>query len=93
MYGKAGSTDGNKLTVAIVATGKKIEKIKINFDSANDGACAKIFAADGTEIKANADGTYTINATSFYIVDDNTGKTSNTQVRFQSIKIYTKDAE
>ena len=90
MYATNSTTDGNKLTVTI-ASGKKIDKIKIAFDSASYGKTAKILDKDGKEIKANADGSYTINGSSFTIYNDNSGVTSNSQVRFQSIKIYTSE--
>ena len=89
LYGSAGKATGNKLTFTMKTAGKKITTIKIEFSSASYGTAAKILDGDGNVVTANADGSYTINSTSFTIVNDNTGMASNTQVRFKSIKIYT----
>lgn len=75
MYGANGV--GNEISVTCTGT---ISKILITF-TASEGA--KIMVGD-SEVTANDDGTYTINANSFKIVNVNSG---STQVKFTSIDI------
>ena len=84
MYGVKQTANGNKLTVT-VASGYRIKSVTIEFDSAAYAECAAVFA--GETAVTGTDGAYTINDSAFSILDDNTTKTSNTQVRFQSIEI------
>ncbi len=93
MYATKNSTKGNKLTITLLNTGKKIERIKFTLASSDSISTLKVLDKNGNEITANADGSYTINDSEFTLFNDNSAKTSNTQVRFQTIKIYTKDAE
>ena len=93
MYGTNGKANGNKFTFTLNTAGKIFGKIKIAFDEGYSST-AKIIV-NGEVVTANADGTYTINSSSFSIVNDNSGVTgtSNVQVRFQNIKFYTVDAQ
>lgn len=75
LYGADGV--GNEISVTCTGT---ISKILITF-TASEGA--KIMVGD-SEVTANDDGTYTINANSFKIVNVNSG---STQVKFTSIDI------
>ena len=88
MYATTNSTNGNKLTVT-VSSNYTINKIV--FDSTEYpyySSTSKILDKNGNEISKNDDGSYTIDGSSFTIYNDNSGVTSNTQVRFQSITIY-----
>ena len=84
MYGLKQTANGNKITVR-AASGYNIKSIKVEFDSDSYAECAAIFAG-ATQVTGEA-GAYTIDNSEFTILDDNTTKTSNTQVRFQSIEI------
>lgn len=89
MYGLKQTANGNSFTVT-AASGYNIKTIKITFDSDSYAECAVIKAGD-TAVTA-ADGVYTINGSAFTVLDDNTSKTSNTQVRFQEIEIVYEEA-
>ena len=84
MYGLKQTANGNKITVR-AASGYNIKSIKVEFDSESYAECAAIFAG-ATQVTGEA-GAYTIDNSEFSILDDNTTKSSNTQVRFQSIEI------
>lgn len=85
LYGKSGKANGNSLTFT-TETGYKIDWVLIQFDSESDGACAVVKAGD--TVLTAADGVYTVNGTTFTLIDDNSNVTKNTQVRFQRIVIH-----
>lgn len=85
LYGSKGKANGNSLTFT-TETGYKIDWVLIQFDSESDGACAVVKAGD--TVLTAADGVYTVNGTTFTLIDDNSKVTKNTQVRFQRIVIH-----
>ena len=89
MYGLKQTANGNKISVR-AASGYNIKSIKVAFDSDSYAECAAIFAG-ATQVTGTA-GAYEINNAEFSILDDNTSKSSNTQVRFQSIEIVYEEA-
>ena len=84
LNGRAGDASGNQITVSI-ADGCTITSIYVVYNSASYAECAVV--SNGTETVTGVDGVYAINSSSFSIISDNTGKASNTQVRFKSIEI------
>ena len=89
MYGLKQTANGNKISVR-AASGYNIKSIKVAFDSDSYAECAAVFAG-ATQVTGEA-GAYEINNSEFSILDDNTTKSSNTQVRFQSIEIVYEEA-
>lgn len=85
LYGKSGKATGNSLTFT-AETGYKIDWVVIYFDSESDGACAVVKVGD--TVLTATDGVYTVNGTTFTLIDDNSNVTKNTQVRFQKIAIH-----
>ena len=91
MYATKNSTKGNKITVS-VAEGYVIESITINFASGYSST-AVVYAGNGTGGVEAVEGVYTINASSFTLFNDNSGVSSNTQVRFYEITIVYSQTE
>jgi hypothetical protein len=85
LYGTKGKSNGNSLTFT-TETSYKIDWVLIQFDTESDGACAVVKAGD--TVLTAVDGVYTVNGTTFTLIDDNSNVTKNTQVRFQKIVIH-----
>lgn len=81
LYGNADG--GNTITVSVIGTGMKINKITSIVYTGNSYSNSYI-EVGGDEISPSIDGSYDINSTSFVIGNANT---DNTQVRIKSITI------
>lgn len=83
MYATAGGV-GDTL---VFESAGDILTVKITFTGDNYATQAKVYAGDSTTEVTPVDGVYTINAKSFRLVNDNTGTSSNVQVRFSKIEV------
>ena len=88
MYATKQTTNGNKITVSI-ASGYKIKDVNIAYDT--NYSATSVVSAGSTAVTA-VDGVYAINGSSFTVFNDNSGVSSNTQVRFQKIDITYEEA-
>ena len=87
MYATKNSTKGNKLTIT-GATGVTIKSIKIAFDDGYSSTAQVLVNGNAVE---GSNGIYNLNANAFTLFNNNSGVSTTTQVRFQSIEItYSK---